>query len=148
VTNSFLAQLHAERLARRPPPAAEQQVPAPRQQEQRQQEQRQPSAASNSQPEQELRLLTYNLWFAEDVEVAARMVAVSAIVEQEGRLPHFLCLQASAVGRGLGQSRSLQLASQHKWAIIHIRQQSDRREPTAAASSAARPGVPSPRCAL
>lgn len=95
MTNSFLAQLHAERLARRLLPAAKQQVPAPRQQEQeqRQQQRQELSAASNSQPEQELRLLTYNLWFAEDVEVAARMAAVSTIIEQEGRLPHFLCLQ-------------------------------------------------------
>jgi tyrosyl-DNA phosphodiesterase 2 len=73
--NSFLAQLHADRLARRGvPPPVDTGVPLP--------------AASPALSE--LRLLTYNVWF-ENVAQEARMASIGRSIS--ARAPHVVCLQ-------------------------------------------------------
>ncbi|KAL3149297.1 hypothetical protein ABBQ32_002110 [Trebouxia sp. C0010 RCD-2024] len=79
-SNSLLAQLHAERLARK-------QLANPQHQDDS------IKALPQSQaPLPELSLLTYNVWFEEDIALQQRMSAIGNII-QEHRHPHFLCFQ-------------------------------------------------------
>ncbi|KAK9835980.1 hypothetical protein WJX81_003455 [Elliptochloris bilobata] len=88
-SNSLLAELHAARTARRGPPDAgtepsvAHQVGA--------------SASGAAEGASALSLLTWNLWFAEDVELEVRMAAVGHIIDQIGGgpagYPTFLCFQ-------------------------------------------------------
>lgn len=104
--NTLLAQLHAERMARQ----AQRQPPLQQQQYQQQQpaggrtEQRAPPALPHQYPtaaEQQqqrqggasgsIKLLTWNVWFAEEVHVQARMAAIGRVIEE--RQPDFVTLQ-------------------------------------------------------
>lgn len=68
--NDLLAQLRAEREARRPTTTTASEVP----------------------PRRPLRLLTYNVWFREDVQVEKRMEAIGRIIEAND-YPEGLCFQ-------------------------------------------------------
>lgn len=80
-TNSLLAQLHAERLAR-------QQLAHPQQQDPQHDSIKQEAPHHIS----ELRLLTYNVWFEEDVALQQRMSAIGEIIHEHD-YPHFICFQ-------------------------------------------------------
>jgi hypothetical protein len=104
VGNSWLAQLHAERMAR---------------QGQRQQGQAQGPPSGNGQaasqkqgPGQgpglqqglaQLSLLSYNVWF-QDVCMQSRMAAIGSIIQD--RQPDFVCLQVGRQGHWCEQSVS------------------------------------------
>lgn len=83
-SNCLLAQLHAERLARQQLANPQQQDEQPKQQKVMKQE------ASKQIPE--VKLLTYNVWFEEDIALQERMCAIGGII-QEHDFPHFICFQ-------------------------------------------------------
>ncbi|PSC75334.1 Endonuclease exonuclease phosphatase family isoform B [Micractinium conductrix] len=112
--NALLAQLHAERMARQVARQQQQQqesagicVPVQqlgalqlhgsqqrRQQQQaqpRQPQQQQQATPRQAQGEARLTLLTWNVWFREDIHVEARMAAIGGVIA--ARRPTFVCLQ-------------------------------------------------------
>ncbi|KAI3428797.1 hypothetical protein D9Q98_007616 [Chlorella vulgaris] len=111
--NMLLAELHAERMARQvkrqnvtqqPLPTSSSKpdaMPAQRRLREQQQQQQPPSSSAEGMAQltlqqrgndaTELRLLTWNVWFREDLHVTARMAAIGAVVQ--ARQPHFVCLQ-------------------------------------------------------
>lgn len=114
VSNKLLAALHAERVARLSQHQAQGQLPTQRRHPQadhgtqQQAPQQAPFtgnlAAARSQQEQqqqqeqpELSILTWNVWFMEDVHVAQRMAAIGAIIQ--ANQPHFVCLQVPHMRR-------------------------------------------------
>jgi hypothetical protein len=107
--NNLLAQLHAERMARQAQRAGASaslvQAEMPQLQQERkaaeplerrpqsqavQQQQHQASPAP-----QRLTLLTWNVWFRQDVAIQERMAAIGAMIAE--KQPHFVCLQVCCI---------------------------------------------------
>lgn len=84
-SNSLLAQLHAERLAR-------QQLAHPKHHDKAPAQAASKQKLVEDQPISELKLLTYNVWFEEDIEVHERMSTIGDIIMRNG-YPHFICFQ-------------------------------------------------------
>jgi len=77
-TNNLLAQLHAERQARRGLSTAA------------------PASSNSTETEFRLSILSYNLWFKEEVQIHSRMEAISQIISTalaNDGLPDVLCFQ-------------------------------------------------------
>jgi tyrosyl-DNA phosphodiesterase 2 len=78
--NNLLAQLHAERQARKGPAGLSAAAP---------------SSSHSTETNSRLTILSYNLWFREDVQVHSRMEAISHIISTAvaNDLPDILCFQ-------------------------------------------------------
>eukprot|EP00249_Psilotum_nudum_P019110 c27103_g1_i1 orf=199-1623(+) len=85
LSNSMLGKLHLERISR----TKSAESVSIKEGESTSQESR--NLSSLIEPKQSIVILTYNVWFREDVEVLARMNAIGDIIQQHK--PHFICFQ-------------------------------------------------------